>query len=87
MAKQFRLQVFTQERKVVDELVTSVQAPGADGYFGVLADHAPLIAALGHGNLTISTAASTRVLELNGGFMEVSNNIATILADSMAEAS
>jgi F-type H+-transporting ATPase subunit epsilon len=86
MAKQFRLQVFTQEKKVVDELVTSVQAPGADGYFGVLADHAPLIAALGKGNLTIASAEGTRTLDLSGGFMEVSNNMATILADSLAGA-
>ena len=84
MAKQFRLQVFTQEKKVVDELVTSVQAPGADGSFGVLADHAPLIAALGEGELTITSSAGTRVLDLSGGFMEVSNNMATVLADSLA---
>lgn len=86
MAKQFRLQVFTQEKKVIDELVTSVQAPGADGSFGVLADHAPLIAALGKGLLNITSASGTRTLDLSGGFMEVSNNMATILADSLAEA-
>lgn len=86
MAKQFRLQVFTQEKKVVDELVTSVQAPGAEGSFGVLADHAPLIAALGKGRLTINGGEGSRVMELGGGFMEVSNNTATILADSLAEA-
>jgi F-type H+-transporting ATPase subunit epsilon len=85
MAKQFRLQVFTQEKKVVDELVTSVQAPGADGSFGVLADHAPLIAALGQGDLSITGTTGTRVLDLSGGFMEVSNNVATILADSLSE--
>lgn len=86
MAKQFRLQVFTQEKKVVDELVTSLQAPGVDGYFGVLADHAPLISALGTGDLTITGADGTRTLNLTGGFLEVVNNTATILADSLAEA-
>jgi F-type H+-transporting ATPase subunit epsilon len=83
MAKQFRLQVFTQEKKVVDELVTSLQAPGVDGYFGVLADHAPLISALGTGDLTITGADGTRTLNLTGGFLEVVNNTATILADSL----
>lgn len=86
MAKQFRLQVFTQEKKVVDELITSLQAPGADGYFGVLADHAPLISALGSGNLTITGNDGTRVMKLTGGFLEVVNNTATLLADSLAEA-
>lgn len=86
MAKQFRLQVFTQEKKVVDELVTSLQAPGIDGYFGVLADHAPLISALGSGDLTITGIDGTRKLVLTGGFMEVVNNTATVLADSLSEA-
>jgi len=86
MAKQFRLQVFTQEKKVVDELITSLQAPGVDGYFGVLADHAPLISALGKGDLTIVSNEGTRVIDLTGGFLEVVNNTATILADSISEA-
>ncbi len=86
MAKQFRLQVFTQEKKVVDEMVTSLQAPGADGYFGVLADHAPLISALGKGNLTITGTEGTRTIALTGGFLEVANNTAVLLADSMADA-
>jgi F-type H+-transporting ATPase subunit epsilon len=86
MAKQFRLQVFTQEKKVVDDLVTSLQAPGLDGYFGVLADHAPLISALGQGRLTVVGNDGERVYALSGGFLEVANNTATILADSLAEA-
>jgi len=86
MAKQFRLQVFTQEKKVVDDLVTSLQAPGLDGYFGVLADHAPLISALGQGRLTVVGNDGERVYDLSGGFLEVANNTATILADSLAEA-
>ncbi len=86
MAKQFRLQVFTQEKKVVDELVTAVQAPGVDGSFGVLADHAPLIASLGQGTLNISSPSGNRAMNLSGGFMEVSNNMATVLADSLTEA-
>jgi len=83
MAKQFRLQVFTQEKKVVDENVTSVVLPGADGYFGLLADHSPLIAALGEGTLTIKNDAGERQVKIGGGFCEVSNNMATVLADSM----
>lgn len=85
MAKQFRLQVFTQEKKVVDELVTSLQAPGVDGYFGVLADHAPLISLLGSGDLTVTGAdGQSRTFALTGGFLEVTNNTATLLADSLA---
>jgi F-type H+-transporting ATPase subunit epsilon len=84
MAKQFRLQVFTQEKKVLDELVTSLVAPGIDGYFGVLADHAPLISALGKGNLTIRGNEGSRDVGITGGFIEVVNNTTTILADSLS---
>ena len=86
MAKQFRLQVFTQEKKVVDELVTALQAPGVDGYFGILADHAPLISTLGEGDLTVTGSDGKRGLKLSGGFLEVANNTAVVLADSMTEA-
>jgi F-type H+-transporting ATPase subunit epsilon len=84
MAKPFRLQVFTQEKLVLDEQVTSVVIPGEDGYFGVMADHAPLIAALGKGKLTIISGSNERILHISGGFAEVANNAATILTDSVA---
>ncbi len=81
MAKHFRLQVYTQEQKVLDEQVTSVMAPGEDGYFGILADHAPLISALGPGKLTIVDTG--KVYNITGGFLEVVDNTATVLADSI----
>lgn len=85
MAKEFRLQVYTQEKIVVDEPVTSLIAPGADGYVGILADHAPLITALGDGTLTIKREHAHRELHVAGGFMEVVNNTATILADKVED--
>ncbi|MGI8905823.1 MAG: hypothetical protein ACR2IE_04950 [Candidatus Sumerlaeaceae bacterium] len=84
MAKPFRLQVFTQEKLVLDEQVTSVVIPGEDGYFGVMADHAPLIASLGKGKLTIINGTAERVLHISGGFAEVARNSAIILTDSIA---
>jgi F-type H+-transporting ATPase subunit epsilon len=86
MAKQFRLQVFTQEKKVLDEAVVSLMAPGADGYFGVLADHAPLIASLGKGTLTVNTGGTERKYTISGGFLEVVQNQATLLADTLTAA-
>lgn len=85
MAKQFRLLVYTQEKLVLDQQVTSVIAPGEEGYFGVLADHAPLIATLGSGIVTIKTDTTERKARLSGGFMEVASNMATILADSFED--
>jgi F-type H+-transporting ATPase subunit epsilon len=86
MAKQFRLQVFTQEKKVLDENISSLIVPGADGYFGVLADHAPLIASLGQGKLTVISGGGERKYAISGGFLEVVQNQATILADTLTAA-
>lgn len=83
MAKEFRLQVYTQEKKVLDEPVTSVVVPAEDGYLGVLADHAPLIAAVGDGCLTVRREHVEREFHVRGGFLEVLNNVATLLADSV----
>jgi F-type H+-transporting ATPase subunit epsilon len=85
MAKEFRLQVYTQEKQVLDELVTSITVPGEDGYLGVLADHAPLICTLGNGTLTVKRESAERQMRIAGGFLEVAGNTATILADSLAE--
>jgi F-type H+-transporting ATPase subunit epsilon len=85
MAKEFRLQVYTQEKQVLDEPVTSIVVPGEDGYLGVLANHAPLICTLGDGTLTVKREMSERQMHISGGFLEVANNRATVLADSVTE--
>ena len=84
MAKSFQLQIITQEKKIFDEAVTSLTLPGEDGYFGVLADHAPLVAALGKGRLTLKQGENqVREFEIDGGFMEVLDNVAMVLVDSL----
>lgn len=85
MAKQFKLQVLTPAALVVDEQVESIIAPGEDGYLGVLADHAPLMVTLGAGSLTIRTNQyAVREIHIEGGFLEVLNNTATILTDRVS---
>lgn len=81
MADTFQLQVATPEKMVVDEQVNSAEVPGQDGYMGILAGHAPLLSALGAGNLTYSSGGGQRVLKIDGGFVEVFNNRVSVLAD------
>ena len=86
MPESFQLTVLTPVRTLLDERVESVVAPGAEGYLGVLANHAPLITALIPGKLTARLEdGETRVFALSGGFFEVSANRAVILADAMEE--
>lgn len=87
MADTFQLRVATPEKLVVDEEVTTAELPGKDGYMGILAGHAPLLSALGQGNLTYSSGGGTSVLKIDGGFVEVFDNTVSVLADNAEKAS
>lgn len=61
--------------------VEQVDVPGAEGDFGVLANHAPLVATLRPGILTVHAASGEKKIVVLGGFAEVSAEGLTILAD------
>ena len=80
----FRLAIVTPEQIEYEGEVKSLTAPGSDGYLGILSHHAPLITALKPGKIEFRDAADTlHVLAVSDGFLEVSNNRATILADAV----
>ncbi len=82
MADTFQLQLVTPEHVLIDEQVTTVEIPGKDGYFGVLAGHAPLLSALDPGILTFEGGNSNdREFFVDGGFVEVFENHVRVLAD------
>jgi F-type H+-transporting ATPase subunit epsilon len=85
MADTFQLKVATPEKLVVDAQVTSAEVPGLDGYMGILAGHAPLLSALGEGNLTYSSGGAQTVIKIAGGFVEVFDNQVRVLADSTSK--
>ena len=79
----FTLSVVTPEREIFTAPVESVQAPGMEGSFGVMANHAPMVAALLPGLVRITDADGRELrLFVGGGFFQVSNNTAQLLADS-----
>jgi F-type H+-transporting ATPase subunit epsilon len=61
-----------------------VLAPGSDGYLGILANHAPLVTSLDIGlvNYTPAGGGQDQLFAVANGFLEVSNNKVSILADS-----
>ncbi|MBD3160920.1 MAG: F0F1 ATP synthase subunit epsilon [Candidatus Latescibacteria bacterium] len=80
----FHLSLLTPQRSLLETEVESIVAPGSEGYLGILAHHAPLITALQPGRLEIRDAArEEQVFAVSGGFLEVSNNRATVLADAV----
>ena len=81
MAGSIQLSVVTPERSVLDESVDEVVLPGQNGYFGVLANHAPLFSELATGVVSYVTGGNRRALALSGGFVEVIDNQVRVLAD------
>jgi F-type H+-transporting ATPase subunit epsilon len=64
----------------VNERVDEVQIPGADGYFGVLPGHAPLLALLGMGQLWYRQGQDKHYLAIAFGFAEVLPERVTVMA-------
>jgi F-type H+-transporting ATPase subunit epsilon len=82
-----QLVVVTPVRQLLNESVTEVQLPGADGYLGVLPGHAPLITELGIGELTYRTAGGqTGLLAVIRGFAEVLPDRVSVLAETAERA-
>jgi F-type H+-transporting ATPase subunit epsilon len=74
------LQIVTPERMLVLEGVDEVQIPGANGYFGVLPGHTPLLAALAVGELWYRKGQDKVYLSIARGFVEVLPERVTVLA-------
>ena len=84
-AARFELSILTPERAVFEGEVEYVQVPGSEGYLGVLAHHAALVTELGSGTLTVRKAGGEEVRwQVSGGFFEVADNRATVLADEVS---
>ena len=76
-----KLEIVTPEKKVFDETVDSVTVPTATGEVGILPNHAPLISSLRSGILSYTRGNTTEKMVISGGFLEVSTNTASVLAN------
>jgi F-type H+-transporting ATPase subunit epsilon len=74
------LEIVTPDRSIAHEQVDEVEIPGADGYFGVLPGHTPLLASLSVGQLWYRQKGETSYLSIAFGFAEVLPDRVTILA-------
>jgi F-type H+-transporting ATPase subunit epsilon len=74
------LEIVTPERLLVREQVDEVEIPGAEGYFGVLPGHTPLLATLQVGELWYRKGQEKTYLVIAFGFAEVLPDRVTILA-------
>ena len=78
------LEIVTPDKKVYSGDIEAVKLPGAEGSFGILKNHAPIIATLKKGTVKITDALkSVENFEINGGVVEVLNNKIIVLAESI----
>lgn len=82
MADKVRFDLVTPDRLLVSTEVEMVVVPGAEGDFGVLPGHTPLISSLRHGTIDVHEDGKvTTRLYVGGGFAEVSEKGLTVLAE------
>lgn len=76
------LEILTPEKKLFSGEVYGIQLPGISGLFEVLDKHAPIVSALKNGKLKIlKDKTNTETYSIQGGFVEVLNNKATVLVE------
>jgi F-type H+-transporting ATPase subunit epsilon len=74
------LEIVTPDRSIIHDKVDEVEVPGADGYFGVLPGHTPLLASLQVGQLWYRKGGEKFYLSVAFGFAEVLPDRVTVLA-------
>jgi len=82
------LEILTPEKRLFSGNVYGVQLPGIDGSFEILEKHAPLVSALGAGNVKVlndKSGNNTTSYQVNGGFIEVLNNKVVVLVEGASQ--
>jgi len=77
-----KLEIITPDKKLFEGEVKSAVFPGSEGSFGLLNNHAPMIATLKKGNIELTEENnSTQSFEVKGGVVEVFKNKVIVLAE------
>lgn len=80
MPKTFAFEIMTPQRTIYSSKVSSLVVPGTEGYFGVLANHAALVANSNGGKLKIrEESQSEKFFKVGPGIFEIFKNRAVLL--------
>ncbi|MFH1341082.1 MAG: F0F1 ATP synthase subunit epsilon [Pseudomonadota bacterium] len=77
----FHFDLVSPEKLAFSGEVDQVDVPGVEGDFGVLAGHAPVVAVIRPGILTVTSGGTQQKVIVLGGLAEVSDKGLTVLAD------
>ncbi|RRD38481.1 ATP synthase F1 subunit epsilon [Fusobacterium nucleatum] len=81
----FNVSVVTQVKKILEQEAGYLRLRTSEGDIGILPNHAPFVAELSMGKMEIESLNKDRrdIYFLSGGFLEISNNQATVIADEI----
>ena len=81
----FSVSVVTQVKKILEQEAGYLRLRTSEGDIGILPNHAPFVAELSMGKMEIESPNKDKrdIYFLSGGFLEISNNQATIIADEI----
>lgn len=83
---QLQCVVVTPEATVVDQAADFIALPLYDGELGVAPLHSPMIGRLGYGELRIESGGQTNAYYVDGGFVQVANDVVSILTNRALKA-
>lgn len=78
MMKGLHLTIVSPEKELFNGEVESVTLPGTMGSFSILPQHAPIVSSLGAGTLVYVTGGEEHALDIQSGFVEMSNGKVTV---------
>lgn len=84
--KYFDLEIITPFKIIYQQKVKHIRMPGSEGYFGVMANHAPFITTLRIGELKVDLENETKYFATSGGTVEVLPQKTTVLVETAEEA-
>jgi F-type H+-transporting ATPase subunit epsilon len=86
MADRLKVAIISPESTIYEGEADMVVAPAWDGEVGVLRGHAPMLVLLGAGEMRISSGTAVQRFQVQGGFMQVADDVVTVLSESASSA-
>ena len=83
MAERLKFDLVSPEKLVLSAEVDAVQIPGAEGDFGVLPNHSPVMSVIREGVLRVENDGTVTEYQLDGGFADVTPEGVTVLAETI----
>lgn len=83
MAAKLKFDLVSPGRLVLSAEVDAVQIPGAEGDFGVLPNHSPVMSVIREGVLRVENDGTVTEYQLDGGFADVTPEGVTVLAETI----